>query len=204
MAAPIRAWLAFRSIARLVVTFIMSRRPRLTVHAGRSPQPSLHRRTPHCPSHPPCCSQPGILWPEPVPQPQVDSCARVRRFPPSRLSTAASTCTPPGATAATLTAAPAGAAPPPTPRAFFTPRCFASPASPFLSLPKAHGRFLNLKERSDTAVQLGPRRRESPPHVLPPPKNSAAFALGTLRPTRVDRITYRYETGNPLASPAPP
>lgn len=33
----------------------------------RSPQPSLHRRTPRCPSHPPCGLQPGLFGQEPVP-----------------------------------------------------------------------------------------------------------------------------------------
>ena len=58
------------------------------------------------------------------------------------------------------------------------------------------------------AQRCGRSPRASParitPHVPPSPKNSAAFALGTLRPTRVDRITYRDEIGNPLAHPAPP
>jgi hypothetical protein len=125
-------------------------------------------------------------------------------FPPSLLSTAASTCTPPGATAATLTAAPDGPGPPPKPGAFFH-AALLFPAS------------ITFHRFSESSLQIPPPQRaqrygRSPrasparitPHVPPSPKNSAAFALGTLRPARVDRITYRDETGNPLASPARP
>lgn len=108
MAAPIIAWPAFRLIARLFVTFKASRRS--PPHRSRGP----FAATVSTPTNSALPIAPTLrlttrsFQTRARPAHQVDSCARVRPFPPSRLSTAASTCTPTGATAATLAAAPAG------------------------------------------------------------------------------------------------
>jgi len=108
MAPPIRAWPASRLIARLFVTFKISRRP--PPHRSRG----LFAATVSTPTNSALPIAPTLrLTTRPPlararPAHQVDSCARVRPFPPSLLSTVASTCTPTGAAAATLAAAPAG------------------------------------------------------------------------------------------------